>query len=259
MDYFKKLDIDSNSNISKMSKDEYLKKISNQWVETVTPYKWAYNFKYLGVPAIQFPNDVWGIQEIIWNVKPDIIIETGIAHGGSLIFSSSMLNLIDLSEAIEKSISINPLNSKRKVVGIDVDIRDHNKKAIINHPFSNKITLIEGSSISKEVFNQVTNIVSGFDKVLVILDSNHTHDHVYKELNFYSNLVSKDSYCIVLDTLIEDMPDKFFNDRPWGKGNNPKTAVYEFLKTNTCFEIDDLVCNKLQITVAPHGFLKRIK
>ena len=259
MDYFKKFNIETNSNISKMSKDKHLKKLSNQWVEAVTPYKWAYNFKYLGVPAIQFPNDIWGIQEIIWSVKPDLIIETGIAHGGSLIFSSSMLNLIDLSEAIEKNIKIDPLNSKRKVIGIDIDIREHNKNAIKNHPFSNKIKLIEGSSISNDVFKKVKEIVSRYKTILVILDSNHSHEHVYKELNFYAHLVTKNSYCIVLDTLIEDMPDEFFKDRPWGKGNNPKTAVYDFLKTNTCFKIDDLVCSKLQITVAPHGFLKRIE
>lgn len=258
MDFRKKFEDESKLNIEKMSKDKVVKSLSKKWVEAVSPYKWAYNFNYLGIPAIQFPNDVWAFQEIIWKTKPDLIIETGVAHGGSLIFSSSMLALLDISETVNKQKVYNPKKSKRKVIGIDIDIREHNRKAISNHPFSYNIILMEGSSLDKNLFDKVEETAKKFNRIMVILDSNHTHDHVLTELNLYSKLVTKNLYCIVLDTLIEDMPDKFFSNRPWGKGNNPKTAVYKFLQTNSNYVIDKSFSKKLSITVAPDGFLKRI-
>jgi cephalosporin hydroxylase len=212
----------------------------------------------MGRPIIQYPQDMVAIQELIWKVKPDLIIETGIAHGGSLILSASMLALIDYCEAIQERKALIPGESHRKVLGIDIDIRPHNKEAMENHPLSNLIHMIQGSSIAPEIIEQVRSFSKNYKKIMVFLDSNHTHHHVLKELEGYAPLVSLESYCVVFDTVIEDMPTDSFPDRPWGKGNNPKTAVWEFLRKNGKFEIDKGIENKLLITVAPDGFLKRV-
>lgn len=211
--------------------------------------KYSYNFRWFGHPIIQFPQDIIAMQELIWQVKPDLIIETGIAHGGSLIFSASMLALLEITGVINKG----------KVLGIDIDIREHNRIEIEKHPLVNKITMMQGSSIDEDMVRQVHKFAKDYNNILVCLDSNHTHNHVLSELKAYSPLVSNGSYCVVFDTIIEDMPEDFFPDRPWGKGNNPKTAVREFLKTNDSFEIDKKMENKLLITVAPDGYLKRVK
>jgi len=226
-----------------MGKDLKLRKKGMNFLKELTQYKYTYHFSWLGRPIIQLPQDIIAIQEIIWQVKPDLILETGIAHGGSLIFSSSMLELI----------------GHGKVIGIDIDIRSHNKIAIKKHPLYNRIIMIEGSSIEKSTISKVKKLTKGKKKIIVILDSNHTHDHVLKELQFYSTFVKKGSYLIILDTVIEDLPKNSFKNRPWGKGNNPKTAVREFLKINKRFEIDKEFDNKLVITTAPEGYLKCIK
>lgn len=220
---------------------------------------YTYNFKWLDRPIIQYPQDIVGMQELIWQVKPDLIIETGIAHGGSLIFSASMLALLDMAEAIENGSTINPKESKRKVLGIDIDIRAHNRDAIEAHPMASRIQMIQGSSIAPEVIAQVKAVATKHARVLICLDSNHTHEHVLAELQAYAPLTSVNSYCVVFDTLVEDMPDDMCKDRPWGKGNNPKTAVREFLKSNDQFEIDKTIEAKLLITVAPDGYLKRVR
>ena len=219
------------------------------FVKDTADTKYTYNFSWLGRPIIQFPQDMIALQEIIWDVKPDMIIETGIAHGGSLIFSASMLTLLEACGEIEDG----------KVLGIDIDIREHNKKAIEAHPMSKKITMFQGSSIDEEMIARVHEFTKKGKKIIVILDSNHTHDHVLSELKAYASLVSIGSYCCVFDTLIEDMPEGSFPNRPWNKGNNPKTAVWEFLKQNDNFVIDKDIENKLLITVAPDGYLKRVK
>ena len=211
--------------------------------------QYTYNFSWLGRPIIQYPQDMIALQEIIWEVKPDMIIETGIAHGGSLIFSASMLTLLEACGEIEDG----------KVLGIDIDIREHNKKAIEAHPMSKKITMFQGSSIDEEMIQKVHEFAKKGKKMLIILDSNHTHEHVLAELKAYAPLVSIGSYCCVFDTLIEDMPEGSFPNRPWEKGNNPKTAVWEYLKENDNFVIDKDIENKLLVTVAPDGYLKRIK
>jgi len=221
--------------------------------------KYSYNYSWQGRPIIQYPQDVVAMQELIWKVQPDLIIETGIAHGGSLIFSASMLALLDLAEAAGNDTTINPNKSKRKVLGIDIDIRDHNQIAIEQHPMYSRIEMIQGSSISQEVIEQVKWISKGYKCILVCLDSNHTHDHVLAELEAYAPLTSINSYCVVFDTIVEDMPADMFADRPWGPGNNPKTAVWEYLKNHSEFEIDKAIQQKLLITVAPDGYLKRIK
>ena len=225
--------------------------------ESMKP-QYSYNFFWQGRPIIQYPQDIVAMQELIWSIKPDLIIETGIAHGGALIFNASMLAQLDMADAIEAGETIDPRQSKRKVLGIDIDIRAHNRMAIEVHPMASRIQIIEGSSVSNEVIEQVKSIASGYARVMICLDSNHTHDHARAELEFYAPLTSVGSYCVVFDTVIEDLPAKIFPDRPWGPGNNPKTAVWDYLKTHPEFEIDKMIDNKLLISVAPDGYLKRI-
>jgi len=218
---------------------------------------YSYNYEWLGRPIIQYPQDIVALQELIWQVRPDLIIETGIAHGGSLIFSASMLALLDMVDAIEAGATFDPAQSKRLVLGIDIDIRAHNRAAIEAHPMASRIHMIQGSSIAPDVAAQVCSIAAGYKRVLVCLDSNHTHDHVLAELHAYAPLTSVGSYCVVFDTVVEDMPADMFLDRPWGPDNNPKTAVWEYLKTHPEFEIDKSIQHKLLITVAPDGYLFR--
>ena len=232
-----------------------LSKITNTWINSANSLKYSYHFEWLGRPIIQYPQDIIAMQELIWKINPDLIIETGIAHGGSLIFSASMLALLDLCEAIESGNLIDPKVSNRKVLGIDIDIRTHNRAAIEAHPMASRIQMIQGSSIAPEVIEQVREVAKSHNRILVCLDSNHTHDHVLADLEAYAPLVSTGSYCIVFDTIIEDMPADMFPDRPWGQGNNPKTAVREFIARHQGFTIDKSIQDKLLITVAPDGYL----
>lgn len=245
------------ANIESLGRDTDLQALSRIWVREISRHKYAYNFRWLGRPAIQFPNDAWAMQEIIWAVRPDLIIETGIAHGGSLVFSASMLALLELCDAAECGESIDPRKPARKVLGIDIDIRAHNRAAIEAHPMASRIEMIQGSSISPEVIDQVKEFAANYSKILVCLDSNHTHEHVLAELEAYAPLTSAGSYCVVFDTLVEDMPGDMFPDRPWGPGNNPKTAVHEYLKSHPEFTIDKAIDHKLLISVAPDGYLRR--
>lgn len=259
MNHVEQFEKEVEENISRISVDKALQNLSLKWVQDITPYKYSYNFKSLGRPIIQVPQDIVAMQEIIWQVRPDLIIETGIAHGGSLIMSASMLSLLDYCDAVVDGKVLDPLLSKRRVLGLDIDIRAHNRQAIKVHPLSHKIEMIQGSSIAPDVIAEVYKRAENYEKILVCLDSNHTHEHVLAELEAYASLVSVGSYCCVFDTIIEDMPTQMFPDRPWGPGNNPKTAVYEFLKTHSEFEIDKTIQNKLLITVAPDGYLFRLK
>jgi cephalosporin hydroxylase len=224
--------------------DKQLQKVTAAFMKEIVRTNYIFNFSWLGRPVIQIPQDLFGMQEIIWTIKPDFIIETGIAHGGSLVFQASMLELI----------------GKGKVIGIDIDIRKHNRAEIEKHPLYNRIVMIEGSSVSEDVVNQVKSITKGATSIMVTLDSNHTHEHVLKELELYTPFVSVGSYCIVFDTAIEDLSREIpIIDRPWGPGNNPKTAVWEFLRTNNRFVIDKDIEAKILITAAPDGYLKCIK
>jgi len=234
--------------IADMGNDGELALTTRLWMDRANRKKYSYHFEWMGRPVIQYPQDILAVQEIIWSVKPDLIIETGIAHGGSLILSASLLEL--------NAISGGPQGAQ--VLGVDIDIRAYNRAAIKAHPMMRRITMIEGSSVAPEVISQVKAKAAGKPSVLVMLDSNHTHDHVLAELEAYAGLTSIGSYCVVFDTAIEDMPDDAFNDRPWGKGNNAKTAVWDFLKRHPEFEIDKSIQHKLLITVAPDGYLKRI-
>lgn len=246
------------SEIAAMAADEELNQKSLDWIIAANLRKYSYHFSWLGRPIIQYPQDIVAMQELIWTVKPDLIIETGIAHGGSLIFSASMLALLDICEASEEGRAFNPRQSRRHVLAVDIDIRKHNLNAIKAHPLAPYISMIQGSSIETSVVEQVRNFAQKYSTILICLDSNHTHDHVLEELKAYASLTSIGSYCVVFDTVIEDMPDSMFPDRSWGRGNNPKTAVHTFLKDHPEFKIDASIPAKLQLTVAPDGYLQRI-
>lgn len=254
---FKKECIDE---IRRQCADSDLRGLTNAWIDAAGRYKYSYHFEWLGRPIIQHPQDMVGMQQLMWKVRPDLVIETGIARGGSLIFYASILELIALCGG----------HSDSKVLGIDIDIRERNRQEILKHPMAKRIKMIEGSSISNETVSSVYRISRDYKNILVCLDSNHTLDHVFEELKIYAPLVSKGSYCVVFDTIIEDMPDEFSAERPWGRGDNPKIAVRKFLnflqqqrncdneKEGLKFEIDKDIEAQLLITVAPDGFLRRV-
>ncbi len=228
--------------IENYHKNERLVTSSKEFLLESLKSKYSYNFTWMGRPIIQYPQDMIAMQEIIWKVKPDLIIETGIAHGGSLIYYASILELI----------------GKGQVLGIDIDIRQHNRIAIEKHAMYKRISMIENSSISTETISEVKNHIKDDMKIIVALDSNHTHDHVIQELNLYSDFVSKESYLIVFDTIVQDAPNELWGKDNWGKNDNPKTAVHDFLKNNSNFVIAHEIEQKLLITVNPDGFLKRV-
>jgi len=230
--------------IERMAGDRELGRLAHELFLRSCEYRYSYNFSWMGRPIIQYPQDMIAMQEIIWSIKPDLVIETGIAHGGSLIFYASILELI---------------GGDGRVLGIDIDIREHNRVEIEQHPMARRIDMIQGSSVDESTVAQVRDRARGKERVVVVLDSNHTHEHVLQELRMYSPLVSVGSYLIVFDTVVEDMPDEAFPDRPWGRGDNPKTAVREFLQSDDHFEVDQGTENKLLLTVAPGGYLKRVR
>jgi len=265
-DFLRETDTRINNNVS----NETLNECARSFMRASIAAMYSYNFSALGRPIIQYPQDMVALQELVWLVRPDLIIETGIAHGGSLILSASMLALLDYCDAVESGQTLDPGTTRRRVLGIDIDIRSHNRVAVEAHPMEHRIDMIQGSSIASEVIAQVHQIAQAHQRILVIFDSNHTHDHVLAELEAYAPLTSVGSYCIVFDTVVEDLPDSMFPDRPWGKGNNPKTAVWEYLRrlkgeprvaadgAPLAFEIDKAIESKLLITVAPDGYLRRV-
>lgn len=220
-----------------------LRRTGHEFLRDSVPARYSYNFTWLGRPIIQYPQDIVAIQEVIWKVRPDLIVETGIAHGGSLIFHASMLELI---------------GNDGTVVGIDIDFREENRIELERHPLSRRIQIITGSSTDTAVSDEVNRLARARENPLVILDSNHTHEHVLNELRLYSPLVRNGSYLIVMDTGIEDLPDDYFRDRPWSRGDNPRTAVEEFLQRNDRFRIDQEIYSKLMISAAQDGYLQCI-
>jgi cephalosporin hydroxylase len=234
--------------IALIAANDKLNSVAHEFMKASVDPKYSYNFSWLGRPIIQYPQDMVAMQELIWEVQPDLIIETGIAHGGSLIFYASILELVATCTGHEG-----------EIIGIDIDIRAHNRKAIEAHPMFKRISMIQGSSIAPEIVAQVVEKAKGKKRIMVCLDSNHTHDHALAELEAYAQLTSVGSYCVVFDTLIEDMGEGAYPDRPWGPGNNPKTAVWEYLKTHAEFEINKSIDHKLLISVAPDGYLKRVR
>jgi len=243
----KRFDEEVSDRIAAQGENRRLAHAASGFLMASAATQYSYNFSWLGRPIIQYPQDILAMQELVWRVQPDLIIETGIAHGGSLIFYASLL---ELNAACGGS----PF---AKVLGIDTDIRFYNRKAIEAHPLYRRITMLQGSSTDPVVVEQVRTMASCRTTVMVCLDSNHTHDHVLAELNAYAPLVSVGSYCVVFDTLIEGMPEKMFPNRPWGPGNNPMTAVREYLRDHPEFESDRTVDHKLMISVAPYGYLRR--
>ena len=228
--------------IEAQGQNETLKGLARDFFNESARHKYSYHFSWMGRPIIQLPQDMMAMQELIWNIKPDLVIECGIAHGGSIIYYASLLELQGHGE----------------VLGIDRDIRPHNRQAIESHPMFKRIRMIEGSSVDLAVVEQVRALAAG-KKVILVLDSNHTHEHVLEELRLYAPLVSLGSYCVVMDTVVEDMPADAFPDRPWGPGDNPKTAVWAYLEENGDFEIDQQMNDKLLISVAPDGYLRRVR
>lgn len=233
------------ADIAAMAEDKELHQKSIDWMLHADKYKYTYNFSWMGRPIIKFPSDIVATQQIVWDVKPDLIIETGIAHGGSLILSASLLEMI---------------GGEGKVLGIDIDIREHNRKEIEAHPMMKRIEMIEGSSIADDVMDKVRAAASKAKRVMVFLDSLHSHEHVYKELELYAPLVTVGSYLVLPDTFIEYFPKGYYShNRPWDVGNNPMTAMRAFMQKNDDFEIDRDLCNKLMITEAFDGYLRRVK
>lgn len=244
--------------VARQGYDSHALGLSHSWMLASWPHKYSYHFRWLGLPIIQYPTDIVALQELIWKVKPDLIVETGIARGGSLVMSASMLALLEMAEARERGVTVDPRAPRRMVLGVDIDIREHNRWAIEAHPLSDRILMIEGSSVDRRVVGRVRELASQHSRIMVLLDSNHTHDHVLAELEAYAPLVSPGSYCVVFDTIIEDFPASMFPDRPWGPSNNPKTATREFLAAHPDFASDITIDRKLLISVAPEGYLKRI-
>jgi cephalosporin hydroxylase len=234
--------------IASIAANDKLNSVAHEFMKESVDPKYSYNFSWLGRPIIQYPQDMVAMQELIWEVQPDLIIETGIAHGGSLIFYASILELVATCTGHEG-----------EIIGIDIDIRAHNRTAIEAHPMFKRISMIQGSSIAPEIVAQVIEKAKGKKRIMVCLDSNHTHDHALAELEAYAQLTSVGSYCVVFDTLIEDMGEGAYPDRSWGPGNNPKTAVWEYLKAHSEFEINKSIDHKLLISVAPDGYLKRVR
>ena len=235
--------------LDEIGQNTTLKASAAAFMKESTAPKYSYNFSWMGRPIIQYPQDIMAMQELIWNIQPDLIIETGIAHGGSLIFEAAMLEL--------NAACGGPKDAR--VLGIDINIRAHNRAAIEEHPMYKRITMIQGSSIDADIIAQVKAHAAGKKRVLVALDSNHTHDHVLAELEVYAHLATVGSYCVVFDTIVEDLPAGTYPDRSWGPGDNPKSAVWAYLKDHPEFEIDSNIDNKLLISVAPQGYLKRVR
>lgn len=259
LDATQAFDDEESAHIQAQIKDGGLSRATHEWIRRSMVHRYTYHFKVLGRPIIQFPQDIVAMQELIWKVKPDLIVETGIAHGGSLALSASMLALLEYSDAVQAARNLDFRATHRRVIGIDVDIRAHNRAAIEAHFLSHMIEMVEGSSTDPDVIDKVRRRASGFRSVLVCLDSNHTHEHVLAELQAYTPFISKGGYCVVSDTIIEDLPEDSFGDRPWGKANNPRTAIAAFLKKNDRFVVDDVIDARLLISNGPGGYLKCIK
>lgn len=261
---------ENSATIAAYAQDQAWQEQSKSWLDLAFRNRYMYHFEWLGRPIIQLPADLMALQEVVWQTKPDLIIEAGIAHGGSLVLNASILALLELSDAQVQQQQLDPNRPKRQVLGIDIDIRAHNRAAIEAHPMAPWITMIEGSSIDPAVIRQVHDTARNYERVLVVLDSNHTHDHVLSELEAYAPLTTRDSYCLVFDTIIEELPDEIFSNRPWSKGNSPQTAIADYLTCLTgegrsasdggglMLAPDEELNAKLMLSAAPGGYLKRI-
>lgn len=244
--------------VQAMNQDPALQSAAADFTRRSIAARYSYNFRWLGRPIIQYPQDMVAMQELVWSTRPDLIIETGIAHGGSLVLSASLLALLDLADAAESGALLDPRKPRRRVLGVDIDIREHNRRAIESHPLADRIEMLQGSSVDPDIVAEVSRRAADFERVMVCLDSNHSHDHVLAELHAYAPLVSAGCHCVVFDTIVEHLPTGLYPDRPWDVGNNPKTAVAEYLAGNSSFIVDTEFEAKLLVTVAPGGYLKRV-
>ena len=254
MDQIQKFNMECDKEIQIQSEDKEFSALSQQWINKANSLKYSYHFNWMGRPIIQYPTDIMALHEIIYKTKPAFIIETGIAHGGSVIFNASQLALLDLVSPL-------PNGKKRHVFAIDIDIREHNRKKLEEHPLGHYFTLYEGSStdsnVIKKIEQDIVRVNENSDDGMVILDSNHTHDHVLKELKLFEKFVGSGSYLVVFDTIIEFLENTSWPGRDWAKGNNPYTAVIEFLSQNSTFEIDKSIDNKIMFGVGPSGYLRK--
>jgi cephalosporin hydroxylase len=232
----------NHAQIDAMAADQTLETLTRQWFDRSIHHGYSYHFRWMGLPIIQYPQDMIAMQELIWRIRPDVIVECGVARGGSIVYYASLLQL---------------LGRGGRVIGIDIDIREPNRAALAAHPMAPHFQLVQGSSIAPEIVAQVRAMIRPGETVLVVLDSNHTHDHVLAELEAYAPLVKAGSYVVVFDTVIE-LIEGSFDNRPWGHGNNALTAARAFLAANPRFEVDPQIHDKLQITVAPFGYLRCI-
>jgi cephalosporin hydroxylase len=230
--------------LDRVGANERLTADAASFVAEAAENRYTYGWDWLGLPVLQFPQDIVAVQELIWRIRPGVVVETGVARGGSLVLSASILEL---------------LGGDGFVLGVDIDVRPHNRRAIESHPLAHRISLVEGSAIDDVVLDEVRARVGDRQPVLVLLDSMHTHDHVLAELEAYSELVQAGSYLVVFDTVIDDLPAEQFDDRPWGPGNSPKSAVHAFLERNDRFEIDTDIDARLLISSAPNGYLRCIR
>ena len=250
MDAVAQFQKEKEDNIRAMTQDPETKRVAKQFQDQVSNYKYGYYFTWMGRPIIQLPQDMVTLQEAIMTVQPDLIVETGIAHGGSIIFTASMMELL------EAYCPENPI--RREVVGIDIEIRPHNRTAIEAHPMYKRITMLEGSSIDPSIVEQVRRIAAGHQTVMVLLDSCHTHAHVLEELRCYAPLVSKGSYIVAYDTAVEFV-DRSYSDRPWGKGNNPYTAVQAFVAECDAFAVDPRFEEKSVVSSRAAGWVTGVE
>lgn len=227
--------------LTKEDKDyKHLDEVSFNWVKASIENKLAYEVDWLGIPIIQSPTDMILIQQLIFNVKPDFVIETGVAHGGSLVFSASILESIGHGH----------------IIGIDIDIRKHNRRVLEKHRLFKRISLMEGDSTSADILEKIREMVLPKSKVVVFLDSNHYKDHVLKELKLYSRFVDVGSYVVVFDTVTSCMSKHGVCDVSY-LNNGPKEAIEQFLVENRNFQVDEDF-NKLFASYSPDGYLKRI-
>lgn len=238
--------------IAAQGSDRVFRDLSHEWMVASARHRYSYNFSWLGLPIIQYPQDIVAVQELVWRVQPTLIVETGVARGGSMLLLASLLAILDACEEGAGSI-------ERRVVGIDIDVRPWNRDAVESHPLARYVRLIEGSSTAPEVVETVAGLADGHERVLVLLDSDHSHAHVLEELRLYAPLVSVGSYCVVFDTVVEDLPEDALFGRPWSPGNSPRTAVRAFLEEDDRFVVDDAMDAKLMLSVAPGGFLHRVR
>lgn len=223
--------------------DAELQRLSLEATTVSDRHHYSYVWRWLGLPIIQMPTDVVATQEVIWETRPQVIVETGIARGGSVLLSASILQLL----------------GEGQVVAVDIDIRAHNRAAIESHPLAHRVQLVEGSSLDPAVVADVRARIGDADRVMVVLDSNHTHEHVLEELRLYGEMVTPGQFLVVADTIIEDLPLQEHRPRPWGPGDNPKTALDAFLAETDRFEVDPAMNGKLLMTSSPGGYLRCVR